>query len=114
MRLWNTTDGRCLMISPLDMFPHHRKPYKLFHISDNIIKSQKIKVTKESQDLLNGLVLCVCQSEEILLINIHTMTIISTFAADFFGVQGCSIEIEDNILMITLIDRASKVSVIRT
>lgn len=64
--------------------------------------------------MLNGLVLCVCQSEEILIINVHTMTIISTFAADFFDVQGCRVEIDDNILMITLIDKASKVSVIRT
>lgn len=36
MRLWNTNDGRCIMISPLEMFNEFRKPYKIILLSDYI------------------------------------------------------------------------------
>lgn len=34
MRLWNTNDGRCVMISPLDMFNQYRRPYRVLLLSD--------------------------------------------------------------------------------
>lgn len=121
MRLWNTNDGRCLMISPLEMFHQGRKPMKILlltdHISDNsggLYGQAKSKSGSQINDLLTGLVLVVCESEEILIINAYTMTIVCRFNEDFHNIQNCHIDIVDGVLMITLIDEIGRIHIVRT
>ena len=69
---------------------------------------------KSMGELINGLVLCVCESEDILIINVYTMTIVNRFSEDFTDIEKCHIDIVDGSLSITLLDKKQKVHVIRT
>ena len=109
MRLWNTNDGRCVMISPLDMFHQHRRPYRVLLLSDYLSPQNS-----NANDILNGLVLCICKSEEMFIVNVYTMTIVCKYAEDFHDIQQCQVDVVDGVLMITLIDEKAKVKIIRT
>lgn len=85
MRLWNTNDGRCVMVSPQDMFYKHRSPYRVIVLSDYL--GQSSSTDSSSNNLLNGLVMCVCKSEFVFIINVYTMTIVHEFCENFQQIQ---------------------------
>lgn len=120
MRLWNTNDGRCIMISPLNMFNQFRIPFRVILLADYIQQAEpnfggvKSKKNAKSSEVLNGLVLCVCESEEIFIVNVYTMTIVYKFEQDFHDIQSCNFDVVDSVLMITILDKTAKVSIIRT
>jgi hypothetical protein len=86
LRLWNTDDGRNIMRSPISLFKN-REPRRIFTMQEP------------------GLVLCFCESKEILIINVYTMSLVETIENDFEGIQICRF----NNQTISLIDKKARI-----
>ena len=71
LRLWSTDDGRCIMTSPAALF-HEKRPKALY---------------KLGEDMFPGIVLCFCEQKEILVVNVHTMTVVHVIQGDFEGLE---------------------------
>ena len=61
LSLWSTSDGRCIITSPSELFSPTLQPKRLHKLSDKAFP---------------GLVLCFCEHSSILLINVYTMTLL--------------------------------------
>ncbi len=65
IRLWNTNDGRCIMNSPRNLFSEKRIPIRIISMNEHFSDSQ-----------FNGLIICVCENNELLIINVFSMIIL--------------------------------------
>ena len=67
LRLWSLDDGRCIMISPFDL-TKDKKIIKLYALNS---------------EAFPGWVMCACESKEIMIINVYSMTFVKAFALNY-------------------------------
>ena len=69
------------MNSPRNLFSEKRIPIRIISMNEHFSDNQ-----------FNGLVLCVCQNNEFLIINVFTMIIVEVFTADYINALMVKIE----------------------
>ena len=65
--MWSTEDGRCIMTSPLELF-HGRKPKRIVRVG---------------ADGFPGIILCFCESKEILVISVYKMSVLHIINGEY-------------------------------
>jgi hypothetical protein len=94
LRLWSTSDGRCIIKSPSDLFAQGQQPKRLYKLGEKAFP---------------GLVLCACDRSHILVINIYTMTLVKVIQSDHAGLEIFKVRQSQNVIEITVVDSKSKI-----
>jgi hypothetical protein len=69
------------MNSPRNLFSEKRVPIRIISMNEHFSDNQ-----------FNGLILCVCQNNELLIINVFTMIIIEVFTVDYSNALIAKVE----------------------